>query len=229
LVILSIPYAPFAAAQDQQWSQVDPVKILIDSTADWGRIMFDDLNGTNTNGIRIKSVLSSGWLLGKDENDVLDAGRKVAWPDQEYNSIITRHGDMVSFFKGIRNFHYTEAYADLILEVDSSLPQIYVWLMTGGNGTTTFDIVSKTTGGTIWRDVVVGTGETQQVRRVMTPQPFFRAGRAESSVVVAWLSAVIVIIIVLNFPLLEALNRYVRRERQTKPSRRREREAVEQE
>ncbi len=204
-------YAPFAAAQDQQWSEVDPVKILIDSTADWGRIMFDDLNGTNTNGMRIKSVLSTGWIVGKEENDVLDAGRKIAWPDTEYNSIITRHGDMVYFFKGIRNFHYTEAYADLVLEVDSSLPQIYVWLMTGGNGTTTFDIVSKTTGGTIWRDVIVGTGETQQVRRVMTPQPFFRTGRAESSVVVAWLSAVIIIIVVLNFPFLEALGRRVHR------------------
>ena len=43
---------------------VDPVKVLIDSTADWGRIMFDDLNGTNTNGIRIKTVLRqrmAGW------------------------------------------------------------------------------------------------------------------------------------------------------------------------
>lgn len=173
--------------------------------------MFDDLNGTNTNGMRIKSVLSTGWIVGKEENDVLDAGRKIAWPDTEYNSIITRHGDMVYFFKGIRNFHYTEAYADLVLEVDSSLPQIYVWLMTGGNGTTTFDIVSKTTGGTIWRDVIVGTGETQQVRRVMTPQPFFRTGRAESSVVVAWLSAVIIIIVVLNFPFLEALGCRVHR------------------
>ena len=28
--------------------QADPVKIVIDSTADWGQIMFDDLNSTNT-------------------------------------------------------------------------------------------------------------------------------------------------------------------------------------
>lgn len=229
LVIFSTLFAPFVAAQlgGDQWHEADPVKVLIDSTADWARILFDDLNGTNTNGIRIKSVLGSGWLVGNDENDVLDAGRKIAWPDTEYDRIVTRKGDMVAFFKGIRDFQYTEAYADLILEVDTSLPQIYVWLMTGGNGTTTFDIVSKTTGGTIWRDVIVGTGETQQVRRVMTPQPFFRAGRAESAVVVAWLSIVIITIVLLNFPILEVINRRIRRRSETRSSRRREGEAVE--
>jgi hypothetical protein len=201
--------------------------VLIDSTADWARILFDDLNGTNTNGMRIKSVLGSGWLVGNDDNDVLDAGRKIPWPDTEYDRIVTRKGDMVAFFKGLRDFHYTEAYADLILEVDTNLPQIYVWLMTGGNGTTTFDIVSKTTGGTIWRDVIIGTGETQQVRRVMTPQPFFRAGRAESAVVVAWLSIVIITIILLNFPILEVINRRIRRRGETRSSQRREGEAVE--
>jgi hypothetical protein len=213
---LSTLSAPVARAQTDtgQWRQADPVKVLIDSTADWGRILFDDLNGTNTNGIRIKTVLGSGWLLGKESNDVLDAGRKVPWPDTDYDRIVTRQGDMVTFFKGLRDFHYTEAYADLVLEIDTSLPQIYVWLMVGGNGTTTFDIVSQTTGGTIWRDVVVGNGETQQVRRVMTPQPFFRAGRAESAVVVAWLSIVIITIIFLNFPILELVARRVRRRRE---------------
>jgi hypothetical protein len=203
------------------------VKVLIDSTADWARILFDDLNGTNTNGLRIKTVLGSGWLVGKDEDDVLDAGRKIPWPDTDYDRIVTRKGDMVTFFKGLRDFQYTEAYADLILEVDTSLPQIYVWLMTGGNGTTTFDIVSKDTGGTIWRDVVVGTGETMQVRRVMTPQPFFRAGRAESAVVVAWLSVVIITIIFLNFPILELVARRVRRRHRSNSPQPGNREAVE--
>jgi len=229
LVIFSTLCAPFVAAQvgGDQWREADPVKVLIDSTADWARILFDDLDGTSTNGIRIKSVLGSGWLVGNDENDVLDAGRKIAWPDTEYDRIVTRKGDMVAFFKGLRDFQYTEAYADLILEVDTSLPQIYVWLMTGGNGTTTFDIVSKTTGGTIWRDLIVGTGETQQVRRVMTPQPFFRTGRTESAVVVAWLSIVIITIIILNFPILEVINRHIRRRGETRSSRRRQGEAVE--
>jgi hypothetical protein len=228
LVILSTLSAPVARAQTDtgQWRQADPVKVIIDSTADWGRILFDDLNGTNTNGIRIKTVLDSGWLLGKEEDDVLDAGRKIPWPDTDYDRIITRQGDMVTFFKGLRDFHYTEAYADLVLEIDTSLPQIYVWLMVGGNGTTTFDIVSKTTGGTIWRDVVVGNGETQQVRRVMTPQPFFRAGRAESAVVVAWLSVVIITIIFLNFPILELVARRIRRRRQADSPQPDETEAV---
>jgi hypothetical protein len=228
LVILSTLSAPVARAQTDtgQWRQADPVKVIIDSTADWGRILFDDLNGTNTNGIRIKTVLDSGWLLGKEEDDVLDAGRKIPWPDTDYDRIITRQGDMVTFFKGLRDFHYTEAYADLVLEIDTSLPQIYVWLMVGGNGTTTFDIVSKTTGGTIWRDVVVGNGETQQVRRVMTPQPFFRAGRAESAVVVAWLSVVTITIIFLNFPILELVARRIRRRRQADSPQPDETEAV---
>ena len=191
--------------------------------------MFDDLNGANANGIRIKTVLNSGWLVGYGENNVLDAGRKIPWPDTEYEHIITRKGDMVAFFKGIRNFNYTEAYAELVLEVDTNAPQIYIWLMTGGVGTTTFDIVNTTNGGTIWRDVVVGTGETQQLRRVMTPQPFMHAGRAESTVVVAWLSVVIAVIIILNFPVLELLTRYVHKIRGANSQRQGEKGAVEKE
>ena len=230
VVVLLTLFGPTASGQSQseQWNQVEPVKVLIDSTADWGRIMFDDLNGTNTNGIRIKTVLDAGWIVGKGENNVLDAGRKIPWPDTEYERIVTRRGDMVAFFKGIRNFNYTEAYADLVLEVDTSRPQIYLWLMTGGVGTTTFDIVSAANGGTLWRDVIVGTGETQQLRRVLTPQPFLHAGRAENGVVVAWLSVVIVVTIILNFPLLEVLARYVHRRRKTDSQRRRVRGTVDE-
>ena len=94
-----------------------------------------------------------------------------------------------------------------MLDVDASLPQIYVWLMMGGNGTTTFEIVSQTTGGTIWQDVLVGNGQTQQVRRVLTPQPFFKTGRTEDSIVVAWLIFGIMLMILLNFPVFEAARR----------------------
>jgi len=203
----------FVAAQNPDWREVEPVRVIIDSTADWGRIMFDDLNGTNANGIRIRAVVDSGWTIGKDVDDVLNAGRKMPWPDTEYDHIIIRKGDMVAFFKGLRDFHYTEAYAVLVLDVDTSLPQIYLWLMMGGNGTTTYEIVSQANGGTIWRDVLVGNGETQQVRRVLTPQPFFRTGRTENVVVVSWLAIVLVLIVVLNFPVFEALSRIVRRRR----------------
>jgi hypothetical protein len=201
------------AAQNPDWREVEPVRVTIDSTADWGRIMFDDLNGTNKNGIRISSVVESGWAIGRDVDDVLNVGKKLPWPDTDYDHIITRKGDMIAFFKGLRDFHYTEAYAVLVLDVDTALPQIYLWLMMGGNGTTTYEIVSQATGGTIWRDVLVGNGETQQVRRVLTPQPFFRTGRTENVVVVAWLGIALVLIIVLNFPVFEALHRIVRRKR----------------
>ena len=48
-----------AAQQSPDWREADPVKVEIDSTADWGRIMFDDMNGTkNTNGLRITKTSS---------------------------------------------------------------------------------------------------------------------------------------------------------------------------
>ncbi len=209
--VLPAVLSPVEAQETTTWTEAQPVKVIIDSSSDWGRIMFDDLNGTNTNGLRIHSVVSAGWSLGEDNNDILDAGRKIPWPDTQYNVTITRKGDMVTFFKGLGDFHYTEAYAELVLDVDVSSPQIYVWLMVGGNGTTTFEIASQATGGTIWRDVLVGSGETQQVKRVMTPQPFFRTGRTENVVVIGWLTFAVVLVVLLNFPVLEALRRAKRK------------------
>jgi len=193
-----------------QWREASPTRVMITSNSDWARILFDDLNGTNTNGIRIKSVVNYGWLAGRDADDQVYAGHKIAWPDTEFDQIITRKGDMVAFFKGLGDFHDTEVYADLVLEVNVGLPQVYVWLMTGGKGTTEFVIASQDTGGMIWRDIVVASGETQQVRRVMSPQPFFRAGRTESTIVVTWLTIAILVMIVLNFPIIEALTQRVR-------------------
>jgi hypothetical protein len=198
-----------------QWREASPTRVIIRSTADWGRVLFDDLNGTNSNGLRIRSVIGSGWLEGKDSNDQLYIGRKMAWPDTEYDTIVARKGDMVAFFKGLNDFHYTEVYADLILEVNIDLPRVYIWLMTGGNGTTSFEIVNQDNGGTLWRDIIVASGETQQVKRVMSPQPFFRAGRTESSVVVTWLTIGILVMVVLNFPILETILALVRRKTRT--------------
>jgi hypothetical protein len=118
---------------------------------------------------------------------------------------------MVAFFKGLNDFHYTEVYADLVLEVNIDLARVYLWLMTGGNGTTSFEIVNKDNGGTLWRDIVVASGETQQVKRVMSPQPFFQPGRAESSVALTWLTIGIAVMLILNFPILETLTALVRR------------------
>jgi len=190
-----------------RWREASPTKVIIRSTSDWGRILFDDLNGTNSNGLRIKTVVGTGWLEGEESDDQLYAGRKFAWPDAEYGKIVARKGDMVAFFKGLNDFHYTEVYADLTLEVNVDLPRVYIWLMTGGNGTTSFEIVGRDTGGTIWRDVVVASGETQQVKRVMSPQPFLRTGRTETDIVVASLSVAILAMIVLNFPIPKALHR----------------------
>jgi hypothetical protein len=198
-----------------QWREASPTRVIIRSTADWGRVLFDDLNGTNSNGLRIRSVIGSGWLEGKDSNDQLYVGRKMAWPDTEYDTVVARKGDMVAFFKGLNDFHYTEVYADLILEVNIDLPRVYIWLMTGGNGTTSFEMVNQENGGTLWRDIVVAGGETQQIKRVMSPQPFFQPGRTESSVVVTWLTIGILVMVVLNFPILETMLTLVRRKMRT--------------
>ncbi len=196
-----------------EWQETEPMRVIIQSTSDWGRILFDDLNGTNSNGIRVASVLASGWFTGKYIDYALDVGRKLPWQDQAYNQTIVRHGDLMSFYKGLRDFRYSEVYADVVFDVDLSLPQIYVWLMSGGNGTTTFEINNLADGGTIWRDIIVGNGVTQQVRRVMSPQPFFRPGRSESIVVAAWVSVALVLVIFLNFPILELLVYKIKRRR----------------
>ena len=229
LMTLTIPLIspncslPAVAGQEAKWREAEPVRVISQSTADWGRILFDDLNGTNTNGLRIRSVLGSGWIAGfQDFDDIMDVGSKIPWPDEVYGQIVVRHGDMVAFFKGLRDFHPSEIYADLILDVDVSQSQVYVWLMSGGNGTTTFEITSLATGGTIWRDIIVGNGVTQQVRRVMSPQGFFHAGRSENFFVIAWLSIAIIVVILLNFPVLELLRRGIRnvkRNRKQRPRR----------
>lgn len=206
----------FAAAEVVSDWHEEPVRVIIQSTSDWGRILFDDLNGTNSNGLGIKSVLGSGWTTGQDFNDVLEAGRKLPWPDQVYGQIVLRHGDLVEFFKGLNDFHSTEIYADLVLNVDASLPQVYVWLMGGGNGTTTFEIASPATGGTIWQDIIVGNTVTQQVRRVMSSLPFLHPGRTESLVVIDWLGIVVAVIIILNFPVLELIYRRIKKARQAR-------------
>jgi hypothetical protein len=172
--------------------------------------LFDDLNGTDANGIRIATILESGWLTAKNANYTLAAGRKISWQDQVYNQTVVRYGDQVEFFKGLMNFQYSEAYADLTLDVNESMPQVYVWLMSGGNGTSTFEINNLSTGGTIWSDVIVGNGVTQQVRRIMSPQPFFAPGRAGDLTVMAWLAGAVVVIITLNFPVPELLARKIR-------------------
>ena len=210
LIISQAPGVTSAQVETAQWREASPTRIIIRSNADWGRILFDDLNGTNSNGLRIKSVINSGWLEGRDSDDQLYAQRKMAWPDMEYDKVVARKGDMVAFFKGLGDFHPTEVYADLILEVNVDLPRIYVWLMTGGNGTTSFEIVSQDTGGTIWRDIVVASGETQQVKRVMSPQSFFRPGRTETAIV-TWLAIVILVVVLLNFPILEIFGGFLRR------------------
>ena len=126
LIIIQACGASFAEANTPEWREASPTRVIIRSTADWGRILFDDLNSTNSNGLRIKSVVDSGWLEGRDSDDQLYVGRKIAWPDTEYDRVVARKGDMVAFFKGLNDFHYTEVYADLTLEVNIEIGRAHV-------------------------------------------------------------------------------------------------------
>jgi hypothetical protein len=206
----SVGYRLVTAQPNTSWRETGPLRVIIRSTSDWARILFDDLNGTNTNGMKIASVLTSGWFTARNPEYTLDAGSKIWWQDQVFNQTVIRRGDQVEFFKGLRNFQYSEAYADLLLDVNLSMPQVYVWLMSGGNGTSSFEISNLNTGGTIWRDVIVGNGVTQQVRRVMSPQPFFGTAQSGDLVVVSWLTGVVVIVIALNFPIPELISRKIK-------------------
>jgi len=215
----SANYRPVLGQKESGWRETGPIRVVIRSTSDWGRILFDDLNGSNTNGLKIASVLATGWFTARSAEYTLDAGSKIPWQDQIFNQTVVRHGDQVEFFKGLRVFNYSEAFADLLLDVNLSMPQVSVWLMSGGNGTTSYEISNLNTGGTLWRDVIVGNGVTQQVRRVMSPQPFFETARGGDLVVVAWLSGVAVIVLVLNFPIPELIShklktRHSRRKRE---------------
>ena len=223
-------FSPVAAQTlPSEWQETEPMRIIIQSTSDWGRLLFDDLNGTNANGIRIRAVLTSGWFTGKYIDYALDVGRKLPWQDQAYNQTIVRHGDLMSFYKGLLDFRYSEVYADVVFDIDLSMPQIYVWLMSGGNGTTTFEINNLANGGTIWRDIIVGNGVSQQVRRVMSPQPFFHPARSESVVVAAWLSVALIVVIFLNFPILEFLVYKIKKRRhQGRSNRNGSEDAIEQ-
>jgi len=200
-------HRPVLGQKESEWRETGPIRIVIRSTSDWGRILLDDLNGSNTNGLKIASVLATGWFTARSADYTLDAGVKIPWQDQIFNQTVIRYGDQVEFFKGLRNFNYSEAYADLLLDVNLSMPQVSVWLMSGGNGTTSFEITDLNTGGTLWRDVIVGNGVTQQVRRIMSPQPFFETAAGGDLVVMAWLSGVVVIVLVLNFPVPELISR----------------------
>jgi len=180
------------------WQQTPEVRIIMDSTADWARIMFNDLDGTNQNGLRVVTFRSHGWLSGNDTNDRIDAGFGLTFVDVLYNSTVAKTGDIVGFFKGNNNFRHSKMFADVVLEVNMALPNVYVILMLAGAGTTNFEFINKATGVVIWQDAETGRSFTQYIIRTISVQAFFAKETINTILVFALIIAGTVTILALN-------------------------------
>ena len=192
------------------WERSPEVRIIMDSTADWARIMFNDLYGTNQNGLRVHAFQSRGWLSGNDSGDRIDAGFDLTFVDVLYNSTVTKTGDIVGFFKGNNNFAHTKMFVDVVLDVDMGLPNVYVVLMLAGAGTTTFQFINKQTGAVIWQDAETGRSFTEYVLRTMEPQAFFIKESLNTILVLALIIGGIIAIVALNpIPLQRPVKRHL--------------------
>jgi hypothetical protein len=156
--------------------------------------MFNDLSGTNQNGLQIVRFDSHGWLLGNDSNDRIDAGRGLTFVDVLYNTTVTRTGDIVGFFKGNNDFHHTRMYVDVVLNVDRDMSQVYMVLMLAGAGSTTFQMINKETGVVLWQDTETGNSYTQYVNRFVPEGAFFAREQIQSILVIVLAAATLVTI-----------------------------------
>jgi hypothetical protein len=180
------------------WDRSPEIRIIMDSTADWTRIMFNDIYGTNSNGIRVLEFRGHGWLSGNDSDDRIDAGFGLTFIDVLYNSTVSKTGDIVGFFKGNNDFRHTKMFVDVVLDIDMGLPSVYVYLMLAGAGTTTFQFINKQTGVLIWQDSENGHTFTQYAMRSMSPKAFFTSERIDTILVIALIVGGIISIAVLN-------------------------------
>ncbi|MGC8849307.1 MAG: hypothetical protein ACP5QI_02415, partial [Candidatus Bathyarchaeia archaeon] len=146
-------------------------------------------------------VRSYGWIMGNDEDDVIDVGKDLTWYDILYDGTSTvKTGDIVAFFKQNNDFDYTEMYADLVLEVDESKDQVYIFLMVAGQGTTTFELINKEDGAVVWRDIIAGIGGTQHIQRFIPTKLFIRSAKVESITVLSLALITIFTAFIFNMP-----------------------------
>lgn len=183
--------------QTQGWERTPEIRIIMDSTADWSRIMFNDLFGTSDNGLRIVQIHQHGWLLGNDSDDRVDTGR-LTFIDIIYNSTIVKTGDIIGFFKGNNDFRHTKMYADAIFEINMNMRQVFVFIMLAGAGTTTFEFINKETGSIIWQDAETGNSYTQYVRRWIPSGSFFVKQAIDAVLIVLMVTGAGIVIVALN-------------------------------
>ncbi len=180
------------------WQRTHEIRIIMDSTADWARIMFNDLHGTDDNGIRIAEFHSHGWLAGNNSEYRIDAGRKLTFLDVIYNTTVVKTGDIIGFFKGNNDFRHTRMFADVVLDIDMGMTSVSVYLMLAGAGTTTFQFINKESGTVIWQDMETGQSVTRYIPRSMYPQGFFAKEIIHPLLVLALVLGAVATIVVLN-------------------------------
>jgi len=191
------------------WRETPPIRVVMRSTADWARIMFDDEVGNNTNGIRFKYVLAYGWLKGNDSDDEISTG-KSAWYDILYNLTVKKTGDIVAFNKQRNDFDYTEMYADIVFETDMGTITGYVWLMLAGQGITTFQLTNLEGQYVIWEETLSGTGHTRHVKRYVMIDSFFRRWEISPTSIVV-LTLIVILVMVLLGPVIPTRRRKPKR------------------
>jgi hypothetical protein len=184
--------------QAHGWQRTPEIRIVMDSTADWARIMFNDLYETNTNGIRVAEFGARGWLAGNHTDDRIDAGRDLTFVDIIYNGTVVRTGDIVGFFKGNNDFSHTRMFADVVLEVNEDVRQVSIFVMIAGAGTTNFQFINKESGQVIWEDTQTGNSFTQYTRRWMSPDTFFTTTHIEATLVLVLAAGAVITMIALN-------------------------------
>jgi hypothetical protein len=160
--------------------------------------MFNDLDGTNLNGLRVVTFHSHGWLSGNDSDDRIDAGFDLTFIDVLYNSTVAKTGDIVGFFKGNNDFSHTKMFVDVTLDANMGMSSVYVVIMLAGAGTTTFQFINKETGVLIWQDSESGRTFTQYVIRTMSPKVFFAKESINTILVFALIVGGIITIVALN-------------------------------
>jgi len=146
--------AVWAFPEAEQWTVTPTIRVVMKSNSDWGTWVFDDSEGKNTNGIRFKEVLGYRYTVGNDEYDHVYAGSAP----QDLVLI-----DSVTFGKaqsatGGPDYDYTEMYAEVILEVDTSFPKVFFVLYGGDTGKTTFQLSNNDTGGILWEQTYTKVG-----------------------------------------------------------------------
>jgi hypothetical protein len=199
---------PTTSPPSQGWQRTPEVRVIMDSTADWARIMFNDLSGTSLNGVRVVQFGSHGWLVGNDTHYRIDAGFGLTFVDIIYNTTVVKTGDIVGFFKGNNVFAHTRMYSDVVLEINTNMRQVSIFLMLAGAGTTTFQFINKQTGQVIWQDTDTGNSFTQYTRRYMSPDVFFAKQQIQNFYIALLVTGAVVTIVALNAVPINRRNRH---------------------